>query len=125
MSTTHRVPQISFHPNAPILAVQSHDKSIDVFRIRTTEEVRRKQARRKKRAKEKLGKSTGEMLGVVENTVNSQNVTGGDDVQEIGITDLFTPHLVVRASGKIRSFAFNDDEPKSTNSVQVSLSQAV
>ena len=53
LSSKHRVSQITFHHSKPFLAVQSHDRSVEIFRIRTEEEVRKKQARRRKRAKEK------------------------------------------------------------------------
>lgn len=55
-------------------------------------------ARRKKRAQEKkkLGKLTEE------------KEEEGDP--EITLVDMFTPHLVVRASGKIRSFDYGADE---------------
>ena len=53
LSSKHRVSQITFHPSRPYLAVQSHDRSVEIFRVRTEEEVRKKQARRKRRAKEK------------------------------------------------------------------------
>lgn len=94
LSSTHRVSQITFHPSLPYLAVQSHDRSVEIFRIRSEEEVRKKQTRRKKRAKEKSKDKKEETVMDVE----------GDD--EIKLVDLFTPYLVVRAGGKIRSFDF-------------------
>lgn len=113
LSSKHRVSQITFHPSRPYLAVQSHDRSVEIFRIRTEEEVRKKQARRLKRAKEKGKAKKG----------------GADDAMvdedaEIQIPDLFTPYLVVRASGKIRSFGFGDEEhgSKGNTSVFVALS---
>ncbi|KIY46629.1 WD-repeat-containing protein [Fistulina hepatica ATCC 64428] len=97
LASRHKVSQISFHPSQPYVAVQSHDKTVELFRIRTEEEVRKKQARRKKRAKEKQGKSDADMLAA-------------DDAEEEDIRpiDLFVPHLVVRASGKVRSFDFGE-----------------
>lgn len=52
----HRVSRVLFHPYQPYLAVQSHERSVEVFRIRTEEEVRKKELRRRKREKEKKGK---------------------------------------------------------------------
>jgi U3 small nucleolar RNA-associated protein 12 len=100
LSSRHRVSQISFHHSQPYLAVQSHDRSVEIFRIRTEEEARKKQARRKKRAKGK-GKEKGPGIAGLEGTLV-------DDSEDIKLVDLFTPHLVVRASGKIRSFDFGD-----------------
>jgi U3 small nucleolar RNA-associated protein 12 len=112
LSSHHRVSQITFHPTQPYLAVQSHDRSVELFRIRTEEEVRKKQARRRKRAKEKRdtkGKGKADEDEKMEDENN----------QQIQLVDLFTPHLVVRASGKIRSFSFGHDEATAKGGVQV------
>ncbi|KAG2348789.1 WD40 repeat-like protein [Suillus weaverae] len=113
LSSRHRVSQILFHPSQPYLAVQSHDRTIEVFRIRTEEEIRKKQARRKKRAKEKgKNKKKGEDIDdIVEDAM--------DVDQEINVIDLFTPYLVVRASAKVRSFDFGSKEAVSKPGVQL------
>ena len=41
LSSKHRVSQITFHPSQPYVSVQSHDRSVEIFRIRTEEEVRK------------------------------------------------------------------------------------
>ncbi|KAG6813504.1 hypothetical protein H0H92_010529 [Tricholoma furcatifolium] len=103
LASRHRVSQVGFHPSQPFLAVQSHDRSVEIFRIRSEEEVRKKQVRRKKRAKEKQGKSSTKKEEI-------QNASDEDaDAEEVTLVDLFTPYLVVRASGKIRSFDFGED----------------
>ncbi|KAJ7507698.1 WD-repeat-containing protein [Mycena galericulata] len=113
LSSRHRVSQITFHPTQPYLAVQSHDRSVELFRIRTEEEVRKKQARRRKRAKEKKKESKGK--GKADEDENMD-----DEIhEEIEIVDLFTPYLVVRASGKIRSFSFGPDEASPKAGVQL------
>ncbi|KAJ3723082.1 WD40-repeat-containing domain protein [Lentinula raphanica] len=99
LSSKHRVSQISFHPTQPILAVQSQDRSVELFRMRTEEEVRKKQLRRKKRAKEKKDKQQND-------TENDEPEKHEDE--QIGLVDLFTPHVIVRASKKIRSFDFGN-----------------
>ncbi|KAG5343044.1 hypothetical protein C0989_000034 [Termitomyces sp. Mn162] len=103
LASRHRVSQVTFHPSQPFLAVQSHDRSVEIFRIRSEEEVRKKQARRKKREREKKLKVK----------VKSQDESELDEVsqndEDIKLVDLFTPYLVVRASGKIRSFDFGGD----------------
>lgn len=106
LSSKHRVSQITFHPTRSYLAVQSHDRSVEIFRIRTEEEVRKKQARRKKCAKEKKEQSKTKGKEVV-----AEDHEDADT--EITIPDLFTPYLVVRASGKVRSFDFADEESAS------------
>lgn len=110
LSSSHRVAQITFHPTQPFLAVQSHDRSVELFRLRTEEEVQKKRLRRKKREKEKKERTKAKS-GDVEDV--------DEDGEEITLADLFTPHAVVRASGKVRSFAFGPDEPGSKHGVQV------
>lgn len=108
LSSRHRVSQIMFHQTQPYLAVQSHDRSVEIFRIRTEEEVRKKQARRKKRSKEKKK---------IKDTEDKDSDSDGE--VEIKLVDLFTPYLVVRASGKIRSFDFGADDKGHKGGTQV------
>ncbi|KAJ7699976.1 WD-repeat-containing protein [Mycena rosella] len=112
LSSHHRVSQITFHPTQPYLAVQSHDRSVELFRIRTEEEVRKKQARRRKRAKEKKETKGKGKADEDENMEDEQN-------DEIQLVDLFTPYLVARATGKIRSFSFGQDEASAKGDVQL------
>jgi U3 small nucleolar RNA-associated protein 12 len=111
LSSRHRVSQITFHPTQPYLAVQSHDRSVEIFRIRTEEEARKKQARRKKRSKEKKKGKDGD---------EDAEVNGLDEEAKINLADLFTPYLIVRASGKIRSFEFGADDAGHKGGTQVS-----
>ncbi|KAG8728474.1 hypothetical protein FRC12_021726, partial [Ceratobasidium sp. 428] len=105
LSTKHRVVQISRHPSLPYVAIQSHDRSVEIFRVRTSAEVLKKQARRKKRAKEKAVKVVKDKDADVVMTDAQQDEEPG----EVTLEDLFTPYLIVRASGKIRSFYFPGD----------------
>ncbi|KAI0375739.1 WD-repeat-containing protein [Pilatotrama ljubarskyi] len=106
LASSHRVSQISFHPHKPYLAVQSHDKSVEVFRIRTEDEIKKKQARRRRRAKEKELEKKGKKKAEDADT----HMDAEHDEKDVDLADLFTPYLVVRASGKIRSFDFGDEE---------------
>ncbi|CAL1701388.1 unnamed protein product [Somion occarium] len=117
LSSRHRVSQITFHPTKPYLAVQSHDRSVEIFRIRTEEEARKKLARRKKRAKEKKeqAKTKGKNKSQEEDNVDEQD----EESDEIKLVDLFTPYVVARASGKIRSFDFADEEHGGKGNVQL------
>jgi U3 small nucleolar RNA-associated protein 12 len=108
-----RVSQITFHPTQPYLAIQSQERSVEIFRIRTEEEVRKKQARRKKRAKEKRERE--------EHAVDETNENGTVE-EEISLVDLFTPHVIVRAGGKIRSFSFDSQEVSVKGGAQVCVS---
>ena len=115
LSSKHRVSQIKFHPTQPYLAVQSHDRSVEIFRVRNEEEVRKKQARRKKRAKEK---SQQEDISGKETNLAAEPDTQAEEM-ESNFIDYFTPHLVVRTSGKIRSFDLGPNETSSKGITQV------
>ena len=111
LSSKHRVSQIKFHPFLPYLAIQSHDRSVEIFRIREEEEVRKKMERRRKRAKEKLEHDRNKKK--VNDTQDSQATTElAIELTEPQLVDYFTPHVVVRVSGKVRSF---DIDPKESN----------
>lgn len=119
LSSRHRVSQILFHPTQPYLAVQSHDRSVEIFRIRTEEEVQKKQLRRKKRAKEKKQQeqTKGNRRKIEPEAENdSQDM---DEDLDVKLVDLFTPYLVVRASGKIRSFDFGPGDTNAKGGTQV------
>lgn len=108
LSSRHRVSQILFHDSQPYVAVQSHDRSIEIFRIRTEDEARKKQARRRKRAKEKEEKGKRKEKDIVDKA-DDEEVDAG----EVDIVDLFTPYLVIRGSGKVRSFDFSTKDATS------------
>ena len=109
LASPHRVSQIAFHATLPYLFVQSHDRSVEVFRVRTDEEIRKKHARRKKRADAKtaMGKAG-----------NASTMADNGHVEKAELADLFVPYLVVRTTGKIRSFAF-PEEARTKDAFQV------
>ena len=120
IASRHKVSQITFHPSHPFLAIQSHDRSVEIFRIRTEEEVRKKQARRLKRAKEKKG--TNKSKAGDQNGENADGEIQGL-LKEVQLIDLYTPYTIVRAAGKVRSFDFVRED-SDANHVQVRVLQA-
>lgn len=122
-SHTHNITQISLHPTLPVLAVHSGEKTIDVFRLRTEEELRKKLARRRRREREKkkeLEKGKGKANA---NSIDEDDTMEVDGEEEIEWRDRLAVWSVVRAGGKIRSFAFAPEISKSQKGdVQVGLS---
>jgi len=108
LAASHRISQLTFHPSQPFIALQSHDRSVEIFRMRTEDEVMKKRARRSKREKEKQDKKG-----------SSKESAPIDLDAEISLTELFTPHSIIRASGKVKSFYFPDSK-KVKDSIQVS-----
>ncbi|KIJ37465.1 hypothetical protein M422DRAFT_178030 [Sphaerobolus stellatus SS14] len=119
LQSRHRVSQISFHPTQPYLAVQTHERSVEIFHVRSDEEVKRKQQRRKRRAKEKKGEGKDK---------DKMDVDGlGDLEPEDGPTDMadrFSPYLIIRTNGKIRSFDYAKNEPSNKGGVHILMALA-
>lgn len=116
ISSSHRVAQILFHPTQPFLAVQSSDKAVEIFRIRTIDEVKKKQARRQKREKEKKQTKANGKPAKVEDEDDHDG-----DLSQIKLQDLYTPYIIVRGGGRVRSFSFADNQAN-TKAVQLFLS---
>ncbi|KAI9512161.1 WD-repeat-containing protein [Russula earlei] len=112
LASPHRVSQIAFHPSLPYLFVQSHDRSVEVFRVRTDDEIRKKHARRKKRADAKAAMGKGE---------KANDVPESGDTEKIELADLFSPYVIVRATGKIKSFAI-PEESRTKGATQIFFS---
>ncbi|CAG8542010.1 7989_t:CDS:10 [Funneliformis mosseae] len=110
----NRVITIKFHPNGSLLGVQGPEKSVEIYRIRTHEEIKKKLTRRKKRQKEKQQKA--ESKNQDEN--DAMEVDGED--RPLRAEDLITPYQVIRTGGKIRSFDFSAiDDNRKVSSIQI------
>jgi U3 small nucleolar RNA-associated protein 12 len=121
-SHTHNISQITLHPTLPVLAIHSGEKTIDVFRLRTEEELRKKLARRRRREREKKkekGKGKGKEVDEDEDDEggNVEIIADG----EVEWRDRLAVWSVLRAGGKIRSFAFAPETAKTKGDVQVGL----
>ncbi|CAM0136951.1 beta transducin [Umbelopsis sp. WA50703] len=85
-SSRDRVITVQFHPSQEYIGVQAADKSVELYRVREHEEIRKKMQRRKRRQKEK-----------------GKEIEASDEIQ---VEDEFTPHVIVRTPVKVRSFDF-------------------
>ncbi|TIA86921.1 hypothetical protein E3P81_04111 [Wallemia ichthyophaga] len=103
-----RISQLAFHDSLPFLAILSSDRSLEVLRLRTEEEIKSKMARRRRRNKDK-GKATHDDSSVINVTMN----------------DRLTPYLVVHSHSKIKSFSFpplpSNFDPKAPAQVLLAL----
>lgn len=94
LTHTHRIAQVAYHPEERLLAVQTTDRAIEILRLRSAEEIRKKAARRRKREQEKL-KEKGEAAA-------SESIS----TREPEWKDRLASWIVIRTPGKIRSFGF-------------------
>ncbi|KAL3424794.1 WD domain-containing protein [Phlyctema vagabunda] len=96
-----RALEVAFHPRLDYFAVHGSEKSIELWRIRTVDEVKKGLARKRKRRREKLGT----LSELPESTMEQQDLDEKmEDVSSAEISDFFVPYLTVRTSGRVRSF---------------------
>lgn len=76
---------LKFDPSGSYLGIANADKSVEVWRRRTSHEIKKSIARKQKRRREK---------GLPED----------ENIKETNIDEIYVPHAVVRTSGKCRGF---------------------
>jgi len=90
--------EIRFHPRKDYLAVHGSEKAVEIWRIRSEDEVRKSLARKRKRRREKQIQEA--QKGKIEIAEPDEQV---EDISSAEITDLFIPYVIVRTGGKICS----------------------
>nr|POF19972.1 putative wd repeat-containing protein c3d6.12 [Quercus suber] len=99
---------LSFHPKQDYIAVHGSEKAVELWRMRSQEEVHRHMQRKRKRRREKAAVNESEAL------------PNGDDALEIpDVTDLFVPHVIVRTGGKVRSVEWASAGSRTSKSLQL------
>jgi len=83
---------VHFHPKSDYLAVHGSDKSVEVWRIRTTDELHKHMQRKRRRRREKAAATNATLPMEAEDKI---------ETPEIG--DVFVPYMIVRTGGKVRS----------------------
>ncbi|EPQ30291.1 uncharacterized protein PFL1_02407 [Pseudozyma flocculosa PF-1] len=124
--SNHRVSQIQFCGNTALagqgyIAVSSTDKAVQIFRLRTSDEVAKKMARRRKRMKEKAEKKAKGKQG---DAAAGAGAGAEDDEGSIEVTwaDRIEAYTNVRpTAGKLRSFSTVVPESTSSNKIGLSL----
>jgi U3 small nucleolar RNA-associated protein 12 len=90
--------EVSFHPRQDYFAVHGSEKAVEIWRIRSADEVRKSLARKRKRRREKLGVETEKVGGDVAEADET-----AEDLSSAEITDFFVPYVIIRTGGKVRS----------------------
>jgi len=88
--------EVIFHPRQDYFAVHGSEKAIELWRIRTEDEVRRSHARKRKRRREKQASENAD-------TDTMEPDEKIEDLSSAEITDFFVPYVIVRTGGKVRS----------------------
>jgi U3 small nucleolar RNA-associated protein 12 len=95
-----RTLEVIFHPRQDYFAVHGSEKAIEIWRIRSEDEVRKSLARKRKRRREKTAVEIEEIEldgGRVDLAGNSESISSAE------VTDIFVPYVIVRTGGKVRS----------------------
>ncbi|GAA5891359.1 hypothetical protein JCM8208_002599 [Rhodotorula glutinis] len=123
-SHTHNISQITLHPTLPVLAIHSGERAIDVFRLRTEDELRKKLARRRKREREKKagkgkGKGKGKAVDGEGDEDDEMDALEAAADGQIEWRDRLAVWSTVRTSGKVRNFSFAPETLKNKGEVQL------
>lgn len=89
--------EVSFHPRQDYFAVHGSEKAVEIWRIRSEDEVKKGLARKRKRRREKLT-AAGEKM-----EIDGEGEEKQEDISSAEITDFFVPYVIVRTGGKVRS----------------------
>lgn len=102
-----RTTAITFHPKRDIIAFHGSEKAVELWRIRTEDEIRKSLNRKRRRRKEKLG----------DNATPGEDEEVDIDTANISVSEIFVPHVVVRTGGRVRSIDWASG--KSSKSVTI------
>ncbi|KAK0716995.1 hypothetical protein B0T26DRAFT_707991 [Lasiosphaeria miniovina] len=97
-----RAVEVTFHPRRDYFAVHGIEKSVEVWRMRTETEVKKTLARKRRRRREKLAATKGKKAAEGDLDMGDGK-DEADDVNDAEISDVFTQHVIVRTTGKVRS----------------------
>lgn len=93
-----RTQGISFYTKSDYIAVHGAEKAVEIWRIRSEDEVRKSLARKRRRKREKAKAGTN---GEVQNEAD-----GEINIADAEISDVIVPYVTVRTAGKVRSVAW-------------------
>lgn len=102
-----RTTAILFHPKKNFIALHGSEKSIELWRIRSEDEIRKSLSRKKKRRREKLG----------EDAEPEEETTKEIDMAEVPITEVFVPYVIVRTGGRVRSIDWAGGKSSKSTSI--------
>ena len=91
---------VSFHPKQDYFALHGSEKAVEIWRIRSDDEVRKAVARKRKRRREKLSLPE-EKMDLDGNIANTEEKP--EDMSSVEVTDFFVPYVILRTGGKVRS----------------------
>ncbi|GMF55220.1 unnamed protein product [Phytophthora fragariaefolia] len=119
-----RAARVAYSPKGDLVGVQSAGKTVEVYRVRAADEIKKKRQRREKRQREKAKKKQQQLqeAGNGKQLVIPKQDVDEEDAADNSATDELELLCVVRSSHRIKSFAFSPDVAKDgTTSIMLGL----
>lgn len=104
---------VSFHPSQDYIAIHGSEKAVEIWRIRSADELHKHMQRKRKRRREKAAAAGETLVPEKEEAVESPDVT-----------DVFTPYVIVRSGGRVRSASWVTSGSKASKNVQILVATA-
>lgn len=91
-----RALEVSFHPRLDYFAVHGAAKAVEIWRIRSEDEVKKSLSRKRKRRRERQVEGQADADAIEQDDK-------ADDISSAETSDFFVPYVTVRTGGKVRS----------------------
>ena len=104
-SSKDRTTGVKFHPRAGYVAAHGTEKSVELWRIRSKEEVQKSLARKRKRRREKAISQGNEV-----DTLGKDEELDGMDAASIDVSELIVSYVTVRTQGKVGSMDWSQEK---------------
>jgi U3 small nucleolar RNA-associated protein 12 len=92
---------LSFHPRQDYFSVHGSEKAVELWRIRSEDEVRKSLARKRRRRREKLAAGATATESLLKNDGDEEGEA--EDLSSADISDFFVPYVIVRTGGRAGS----------------------
>ncbi|KAK4629458.1 hypothetical protein CLAFUW4_08391 [Fulvia fulva] len=99
---------ISFHARQDYISIHGSEKAVELWRIRSTEEIHRHMQRKRRRRREKAAAAGEALVPEKEEALEPPDVS-----------DVFVPYVIVRTGGKLRSANWITSGNKSVKHLQL------
>ncbi|KAI8871592.1 Utp12-domain-containing protein [Ramicandelaber brevisporus] len=109
-----RVATVKFDNTGRYLICQNNDKTAEVYRIRSDDEVQKKLARREKRKREKSRKQQQQPNGTKDSAADGDD--DSVDSYTVQVDDVISQHVVIRAESRISYVDFSPAQPQGSAS---------
>lgn len=106
-SSKNRGVTVTFHPTSNYIATHGADKSVEIWRIRTEDEIKKVLKRKRKRKAEKLKEAS--------------DLEPEGDISAATVEGIFVSYVVFRTGGKVRGIDWAS-KPGKANSIQILVS---